>query len=124
MRLSRNFKLEEFECGCGKCVTTASDISANLVYQLQKLRDSFGLPIKIASGYRCKEHNLAIGGAPRSQHMRGKAVDIITNHYTPVDRYRLIQLIFRMNTFNGVGIGSGKLHVDTRNTDPVFWFYY
>jgi len=123
MRLSRNFTLDELACKCGKCDTTVEEINSNLVYQLQKLRDSFGLPIKIASGYRCPEHNKAIGGAPNSQHMRGTAVDICTRHLRGEQRYQLIQLIFRLSTFNGVGIGGGRLHVDVRAGTPVMWFY-
>ncbi len=43
---------------------------------LQPLRDLFGWPILINSGYRCKELNRRIGGACRSQHCRGEAADI------------------------------------------------
>jgi len=124
IRLSRHFKLSEFKCKCGKCETNIEDVSTYLVYQLQKLRDQFKLPIKIASGYRCREHNLSSGGAPRSQHVRGKAVDISTKHLSGQDKHRLLQLIMRMGTFTGVGVGAGKLHVDVRDGEPTMWFYY
>ena len=125
IRLSRNFVLSEFNCPCGNCQTTVEDISMNLIYKLQQLRDKFKLPIKIASGYRCREHNLAIGGAPKSQHMQGKAVDIDTKHLSAHDKHRLIQFIFSLGAFGGVGIGAGKIHIDVRTTDkPVFWFYW
>jgi uncharacterized protein YcbK (DUF882 family) len=83
-----------------------------LVQRLQRLRDDFKLPIQITSGYRCPEHNAAIGGSKASQHMQGKAVDISTKNLSAHDRYRLIQLIFKIGTFTGVGIGDGKIHVD------------
>lgn len=124
VRLSRHFLLSEFSCKCGNCQTTVEDVDMYLVQQLQRLRDSFGLPIKIASGYRCPEHNKAIGGAKNSQHMQGKAVDISTANLPATERYRLIQLIFRVGAFRGIGIGGGKLHVDVRRTDsPVMWYY-
>ncbi len=122
--LSRHFTLEELACKCGECTTHINDINANLIYQLQKLRDNFGLPINIASGYRCEKHNEKIGGAKHSQHLQGRAVDISTKNLSAADKYRLIQQVFRLGSFHGVGIGGNKLHVDVRlGNTPVFWFY-
>jgi hypothetical protein len=42
----------------------------------QPIRDHFGKPIRISSGYRSKELNTAIGGALSSQHCQGEAIDI------------------------------------------------
>jgi hypothetical protein len=51
----------------------------------QPIRDHFGLPIRISSGYRSEALNKAIGGAgkmvngkyvPSSQHCTGEAIDI------------------------------------------------
>ena len=42
----------------------------------QPLRDHFGVPIKVTSGYRSKELNDAIGGSPTSQHSHGQALDL------------------------------------------------
>ncbi|MEL0118177.1 MAG: D-Ala-D-Ala carboxypeptidase family metallohydrolase [Opitutae bacterium] len=42
----------------------------------QPLRDAFGCPIYVSSGYRGPELNRAIGGAKRSQHMEGRALDL------------------------------------------------
>lgn len=43
---------------------------------LQPLRDAWGKPLKVNSGYRCKALNAAVGGAPTSQHVKGEAADI------------------------------------------------
>lgn len=43
---------------------------------LQPLRDAYGKPIHINSGYRCPELNKAVGGVPTSQHQRGEAADL------------------------------------------------
>ena len=43
---------------------------------LQPLRDIYGGPIRINSGYRCPELNKAVGGVPTSQHLRGEASDL------------------------------------------------
>ena len=42
----------------------------------QPLRDAFGCPIYVSSGYRGPELNRAIGGSLRSQHMEGRALDL------------------------------------------------
>jgi hypothetical protein len=42
----------------------------------QPIRDHFGVPIRISSGYRSKELNTAIGGSLSSQHCQGEAIDI------------------------------------------------
>ena len=43
---------------------------------LDPLRDAWGGPIKVNSGYRCPVLNKAVGGTPGSQHLRGEAADI------------------------------------------------
>ena len=43
---------------------------------LDPLRERYGKPIYVNSGYRCPELNRLIGGAVNSQHMRGEAADI------------------------------------------------
>lgn len=42
----------------------------------QPIRDHFGVPINISSGYRSAALNKAIGGASSSQHCSGEAIDI------------------------------------------------
>ena len=42
----------------------------------QKVRDNFGVPIKVNSGFRSVELNKAIGGSRKSQHCEGEALDI------------------------------------------------
>ena len=43
---------------------------------LDPLREAWGKPIHVNSGYRCQALNKAVGGVPASQHMRGEAADI------------------------------------------------
>ena len=42
----------------------------------QPLRDSFGCPIYVSSGFRSEALNKAIGGSKRSQHIQGRALDL------------------------------------------------
>lgn len=43
---------------------------------LDPLREEYGNPIIVNSGYRCPELNKAVGGAKTSQHVKGLAADI------------------------------------------------
>lgn len=85
MQISKNFTWEEF---------TASDTAKKLGILnqiidwevrdnvialvekvLQPLRDAWGKPITINSGYRCAELNKKVGGVATSQHTKGQAAD-------------------------------------------------
>jgi len=46
---------------------------------LEKIRERWGKPIFINSGYRCKELNKMVGGSATSQHTKGQAADITTH---------------------------------------------
>lgn len=43
---------------------------------LDPLREAWGKPITVTSGYRCAELNARVGGAKNSHHMHGMAADI------------------------------------------------
>ena len=50
----------------------------NLCQQvLEPLRQHFGIPVVISSGYRCPALNQAVGGVANSQHQQGEAADIV-----------------------------------------------
>jgi len=42
----------------------------------EPIREHFGVPIHISSGYRSKELNAAVGGSASSQHCSAEAIDI------------------------------------------------
>lgn len=47
-----------------------------LLEVLDDLREFYGKPIKITSGYRCSELNRLVGGSPTSAHVIGYAADL------------------------------------------------
>ena len=49
---------------------------------LDPLRELYGAPIYISSGYRCAKLNKAVGGVANSQHLTGQAADINQGSYT------------------------------------------
>lgn len=60
---------------------------------LDPLREAWGQPIIVTSGYRCPTLNKAVGGKPTSQHTTGEAVDIRTVSDTREDNKALYELI-------------------------------
>ena len=80
-QLSKNFTLAELTRTSNPLpnVPTETDIIrlTELAKQvLQPLRDLYGHPITVNSGYRSASVNRAIGGAPASQHCLGEAADL------------------------------------------------
>jgi uncharacterized protein YcbK (DUF882 family) len=63
---------------------------------LQPLRDKYGKPIIVDSGYRCPKLNTAVGGAKISQHLYGQAADIRTVSDTVTDNKRLFDTAKKM----------------------------
>ena len=109
--LSKNFRVKEFRCkdGSDKII-----IDMALVVYLQAIRDWAAASITINSGYRTPSHNASVGGASNSQHIYGKAVDIVCSNKTP------LQLAQRAETLGMKGIewnaDLGYTHIDTRTT--------
>lgn len=47
-----------------------------LMVVLDDIREKWGGPIRVSSGYRCPKVNTLVGGSKTSAHMRGYAADI------------------------------------------------
>ena len=70
-QLSPSFKVREFGCKGSDVVL----LDEELVVLLQCIREHFGKPLHITSGYRTATHNAAVGGSKSSQHLLGRAAD-------------------------------------------------
>lgn len=70
-QLSPSFKVREFGCKGSDVVL----LDEELVVLLQCIREHFGKPVHITSGYRTAAHNAAVGGSKSSQHLLGRAAD-------------------------------------------------
>lgn len=84
---------------------------------LQPLRDAWGEPIIVGSGYRCPELNKAVGGVRNSDHMYGCAADIKSVEDTPERNKKLYDLI-RDLTKKGV-LKNVKQVIDEYNYDWI-----
>ena len=68
-QLSPAFRVREFRCRDG---TDTILIDEGLVVLLQCIREHFGKPVTITSGYRTASHNTKVGGSRSSQHLLGR----------------------------------------------------
>lgn len=67
------FKKEEFTCKCG---CGSNNMNLEVVKIADQVREHFGKPAIVNSGYRCESHNKYVGGVSGSRHLSGKAIDL------------------------------------------------
>lgn len=120
-KLGSYFNSTEFDChGNGCC--TSTPINTKLVEYLNKIREHFGRPITITSGYRCPIHNKNVGGATGSRHSKGDAADIVVQGIAP----RTVAQYAESIGILGIGLYETKndgyfVHIDTRDYKS-FWY--
>lgn len=71
------------------------NIQALIDNVLDPLREAYGKPIYVNSGYRCHELNKAVGGVSTSEHQSGRAADIDTHDYN--ENKKLFELVQELN---------------------------
>ena len=128
--LSPSFKVREFRCSDN---TDPIFIDSELVEILQKIRNHFGKPVNITSGFRTASKNATIKNAAKfSQHLYGKAADIWISGVTVEQIAAYAETLLP----NRGGIGRypkeghadrthGWVHIDTRAAKSrwVSYFY-
>lgn len=86
-----------------------------------EVRDKFESPLSITSGYRDPVSNRKCGGASRSQHLTGNALDVfpLNGNLT-----KLYQVCKGCDTVDGLGDGrhKGFVHIDARG-HRAYWSY-
>ena len=112
--LSAHFSYHEFR----DKRTGAVKVDPELVRRLELLRSIIGnRPIVIVSGFRSRSTNTAVGGAKKSQHLVGRAVDIPRGVATLSEAYAA--------GFRGVGTrGRWAVHVDVRPGTRIHTWSY
>lgn len=115
---SAHFSSREIACHhCGK-----NECKQELLDALEQFRHEAGdRPVFIVSGYRCPTHNHAVGGAPRSEHMAGRAADIKIVGMTGA---QLEAIARQCPTIKGIGRDDHRdyIHIDVREV-PARWCY-
>lgn len=93
--------------------------------RFETLQSNFGEAVPLISAARSKEHNDAVGGADKSQHLTGNALDVDVSNLSEERRVQLIQMASAMG-FTGIGVYEDSIHLDMgsrrawgKNNGPV-----
>lgn len=107
-QLTQNFNLNEFirDEDPMPSLSVLRNIDA-LAHRLQAIRDILKRRITINSGYRTAKHNAEVGGVSDSQHLLGKAADIVVEGLAP----KYVQQ-FLVGWSGGMGSYATFTHVD------------
>lgn len=108
-------------CGCGRC-----EMDAAFMDKLEAARVAAGVPFVVTSGYRCPDHDRAVGTSSTpgaGPHTTGKAADI---GWPPEKAFAI--LVAAVNAgLRGLGMhGRGRpavryIHLD--DLEPRAWTY-
>jgi zinc D-Ala-D-Ala carboxypeptidase len=117
-----NFTEAEFRCKhTGKC-----EMEPEFMARLQRLRDAYGKPMTITSGYRDRTHPVEAKKSGSGAHTTGRACDVAVRG---ADALRLIGLALELG-FTGIGVqqkgGSRFIHLDDVTDGlprPMIWSY-
>ena len=115
-----NFSWQEFHCHSGAEVPVEAQphVRRLCTNVLELVRERFGGPLIVVSGWRSAWHNKAVGGAEQSRHMVGDAADVRTVELAALPRLRSVVeamlLEGALPALGGIGVYPGWIHMDAR----------
>ena len=113
------FSLSEFDSP--DLPNSGKNMDINFIYKLEHAREIAGIPFKVTSGYRTKEHNAKVGGVPNSSHLIGVAADIAVD--SGRERYIILNALIKAG-FKRLGVAKTFIHCDTDESKPnSVWTY-
>lgn len=106
---------DELKCRCGEYHTPYCDgfpVQPNrtLLEVVDDIREHFGVPAYRSSGIRCRQHNIDEGGAEKSRHCDGKALDFYVSGHSAAEVLAVAQRDSRVRY--AYAINSQYVHVD------------
>jgi uncharacterized protein YcbK (DUF882 family) len=116
-----NFSEPEFRCRhTGQC-----HMDEEFVRRLQLVRNDYGKPMRVTSGYRHPTHPVEAAKRSRTagEHTLGRAADIACDNGS--DRFQLVVYAMR-HGLTRIGIARGFVHLGLGGPglpNPVLWEY-
>ena len=105
------------DCGCGK-----ADMDPAFMRLLERVRVAYGRGMILSSAFRCDDYNFAVGGAKKSAHREGRAVDVVVS---AAAAYDLVNVAMYCG-MTGIGVsqkGENRfIHLDDMPRKAV-WSY-
>lgn len=122
--ITGHFSWAEARCPCGCIVPRQILIEIEETARwAERIRKVLGdRSISVLSWYRCKRYNERVGGVSNSQHVLGRAIDVVVRTLHP----RQVQgIIVATKCYpeivRGLGKYPGFTHIDRRDGPPVMW---
>jgi len=113
--ITENFAYKNLTCPCCDRIKL-NDRTYRHMELLQEMRTKLNFPIYVNSGYRCKQHNIDVGGSVKSQHMEF-ATDIRPSYQDGFkQRLKAIYDMAEKLGFDGIGRYESFIHVDLRGS--------
>lgn len=92
-----------------------ADRAVTLARVFEALRAVVGEPLAVLSAYRTPAHNAAVGGAPKSQHVEGRAVDLTCATLRPLELFGRARILAdSLTDIGAIGLYDHFIHLDTR----------
>lgn len=101
-----------------------ADRAVELAKAFERIRELCGFPLIVNSAYRTAVYNDRIGGAAKSQHVEGRALDLhpASGGLKALQKLRgVAEVVRREGLIRGIGIYDGFVHVDTRPGKSATW---
>ena len=116
--LSEHFSLDELNKHKFDMPDEVLDNLKMLAVQLEIIRAHFNAPVIINSGYRNLEYNRNIGSKDTSQHVKGKAADIVIKDVSPDEVADALEFLINTGMLKEGGVGRYNTftHYDIRGT--------
>lgn len=117
----RYFTEKEFKNCTPSC--SMSEMDADFLLRLDRIRYTAGIPLVLNCAYRSKEWDIKQGRSGNSAHCKGKAVDIRCN--TSGNRMKIVKAALDCG-ITRIGIGKTFVHIDADESLPqdMIWHYY
>jgi len=118
-KLQTNFQVYEFMQNDG---LEFLKLDQEVIDAIQKIREHFNKPVTITSAYRSKSYNASIGGATKSQHIYGRAIDFTISGVAIKTITDYIQKNWKELGVRGLELNKSWVHIDVRESNTLVTF--